>query len=115
MAISNAERAFLDARNVLSQERSKEKTSRILQSRGLSANQASELVEAVFADNKRTNRKTAITKMLLSAGSLVLFGGIYLFTGRLFYIILPIAAFGFLWGLISAFTASGWDIQTSEH
>jgi hypothetical protein len=115
VAMSPAERAFLDARNLLSQERSKAKAARILQSRGLSVSQATELVDEVFKDNIRTNRRSAIAKILMSAGSLVLFGAIFFFTGHLFFIILPLAGIGFLWGIIKAMTASGWEIDASSN
>ena len=114
MAMSDADRVYLNAHNILSQEKSKDKAARVLKSRGMPEGQARELIDQIFKDNQAANRKTAYGKIGLSAASLVLFGGIFVFTGRLFYIILPLAAIGFLWGLITALTADGFDIAVDS-
>jgi hypothetical protein len=44
-----------------------------------------------------------------SAALLVVFGGIFLATGQLFFIIIPFAAAGFLWGAIQLIFAVGYD------
>ncbi len=93
--LTNAERARLDVANLLAQERSKDKTARILSSRGLSSAQAVELVDSVFAENRSMNRKAALGKVLLSGLGLLVFGGIFVATGRIFFIILPLAGIGF--------------------
>lgn len=110
MAMSPAERAHLDARELLAQERSIDKAARRLAGRGMAEAQARSLVEQVFHENRAANRRTAIAKIGLSALALVVFGGVLLFTGYLFYILLPVAAIGLLWGLIQFATASGIEI-----
>jgi uncharacterized protein YoaH (UPF0181 family) len=112
MAMSDAERAYIDARSMLALEKNKERVARTLTSRGMKAGQASDLVDQVFRDNQSENRKGAMGKMLISGLILAAFGGIYLTTGRLFYIILPFAAFGFLWGIVSFLIASGYEITS---
>ena len=110
MAMSDAERAYLDARSMLALEKNKERVARTLTSRGLKAGQASDLVDRVYRDNQSENRKGAMGKMLISGLILVAFGGVYLATGRLFYIILPFAAIGLIWGTINFMIASGYEI-----
>jgi uncharacterized protein YoaH (UPF0181 family) len=114
MAMSNAERAYLDARSMLALEKNKDRVSRTLQSRGMKAGEAADLVDQVYRDNQATNRKSALGKILLSGLGLVVFGGVFLFTGRLFFIILPIVAIGFLWGIISFLTAPGYEIAVDN-
>ncbi|MBA3938652.1 MAG: hypothetical protein H0X38_14460 [Planctomycetes bacterium] len=111
MAMTDAQRVYLNAHNILSQEKSKDKAAQVLKSRGMSEAQARALIDEVFRDNQAANRKTAFVKIGLSALSLVVFGAIFVFTGRVFFIILPLAAIGFLWGLIKALTADGFDIE----
>ena len=111
MAMSDADRVYLNAHNILSQEKSKDKAARVLKSRGMPEPQARALIDEIFRDNQAANRKTAFVKIGLSALSLVVFGAIFVFTGRVFFIILPLAAIGFLWGLIKALTADGFDIE----
>jgi len=115
MVMPNAERAYLDARSMLALEKNKERVARTLTSRGMTAGQAGDLVDQVFSDNQSENRKGAIGKMLVSALILAAFGGVYLTTGRLFYIILPFAAFGFLWGIVNFLIASGYEIAADDN
>jgi hypothetical protein len=77
--------------------------------RGMRQDQARELVLKVRSVMKWEIRKHAFWKMLGSFALLVVFGGIFLATGRLFFIILPFAAAGFLWGLIQLVFAVGYD------
>ena len=114
MAMTIAERAYLDARTMLALEKNKERVSRILESRGMKAGLAAELVDQVFSDNQRQNRKGALGKLLLSGLIMLVFGGIFLATGRLYYIVLPFAAVGVLWGLISYASASGYEITVDS-
>lgn len=112
MPMSDAERAYIDARSMLALEKNKERVARTLTTRGMKAHQASDLVDQVYRDNQSENRKGAMGKLVLSGLILAAFGGIYVATGRLFYIILPIAAFGFLWGIVSFLIASGYEISS---
>lgn len=114
MAMSDAERAYIDARSMLATEKNKERVARTLTSRGMKAGQASDLVDQVFRDNQSENRKGALGKLVMSGLILAAFGGVYLTTGYLFYIILPIAAIGFLWGIISFLIASGYEITVDD-
>jgi formate/nitrite transporter FocA (FNT family) len=77
--------------------------------RGMSADQSKELVQTVHRAMKWNVRKQAFWKMLGSAVLLAIFGGVFLATGRLFFIILPFAAAGFLWGAIQFVFALGYD------
>lgn len=110
MPMSDAERAYIDARSMLALEKNKERVVSTLQTRGVKAHLASDLVDQVFRDNQTENRKGALGKMVISALILAAFGGVYVATGRLFYIILPFAAFGLLWGIVSFLIASGYEI-----
>jgi hypothetical protein len=77
--------------------------------RGLSAHQARDLVLQVRSAMKWSVRKQAFWKMLGSLVLLVIFGGIFFATGRLFFIIIPFAIAGFLWGAIQLVFAVGYD------
>jgi len=77
--------------------------------RGMQPAQARDLVLKVRSAMKWNVRKQAFWKMLGSAVLLVIFGGIFLATGRLFFIILPFAVAGFLWGAIQLIFAVGYD------
>jgi hypothetical protein len=112
--MTSAERSRLAVADLLAQERSKEKAARILTSRGLSAAQAMELVDSVFCEIRGQNRKTALGKVILSFLGIVVFGGIFLATGRLFFIILPLAGIGLLWGGIQWLTASGFEVAVDS-
>lgn len=77
--------------------------------KGLKPNQAKDLVLKVRGAMKWNVRKQAFWKMLGSLALLLVFGGIFAATGRLFYIILPFAVAGFLWGTIQLIFAVGYD------
>jgi hypothetical protein len=77
--------------------------------RGMHAAQARDLVLKVRTAMKWNVRKQAFWKMLGSAALLVVFGGIFLATDQLFFIIIPFAAAGFLWGAIQLIFAVGYD------
>ena len=66
--------------------------------KGMGPDQARDLVLKVRGIMKWEVRKQAFWKLLGSFLLLLVFGGIFVATGRLFYIILPFAAAGFLWG-----------------
>jgi hypothetical protein len=77
--------------------------------RGLSPPQARDLVLKVRSAMKWNVRKQAFWKMLGSLVLLVIFGAIFLGTGRVFFIIIPFAIAGFLWGAIQLVFAVGYD------
>jgi len=77
--------------------------------KGMRPDQARELVLKVRGIMKWEVRKQAFWKMLGSFLLLLVFGGIFLATGRLFYIILPFAAAAFLWGAFQLVFALGYD------
>jgi hypothetical protein len=77
--------------------------------KGMRPEQARDLVLQVRSLMKWEVRKQAFWKMLGSLVLLLIFGGIFLATGRLFFIILPFAAAGFLWGAIQLVFAVGYD------
>jgi len=79
--------------------------------RGMRPDQSRDLVLKVRSLMKWEIRKYAFWKMLGSLVLLLVFGGVFLATGTLFYIILPFAAFGFLWGLIQLVFAVGYDLD----
>jgi hypothetical protein len=110
MTLSTAKRAYLDTKRLLATEKNLESVARTLQTRGMKADDAQDLVEQVFRDNQAENRKRALFKMLGSGALLVIFVGIFLSSGTLFYIILPFAAISFLWGMVGYLTASGFVV-----
>jgi hypothetical protein len=77
--------------------------------RGMPPAQARDLVLKVRGIMKWEVRKQAFWKMLGSGVLLAIFGGIFLATGRLFFIIIPFALAGFLWGAIQFVFAVGFD------
>ena len=77
--------------------------------RGMQPAQARDLVLKVHGAMKWEVRKQAFWKMLGSGVLLAIFGGIFLATGRLFFIIIPFALAGFLWGAIQFVFAVGFD------
>lgn len=77
--------------------------------RGMQPAQARDLVLKVRSAMKWNVRKQAFWKMLGSAVLLVIFAGIFLATGRVFFIIIPFAVAGFLWGAIQFIFAVGFD------
>lgn len=95
----------------LREEHSVDKIVKSLKGRGLHEFQARELVLKVRSAMKWQVRKAAFWKLLGSGALLAIFGGIFVATGTLFYIILPFAAFGFLWGLIQFVFAVGYDVD----
>ena len=110
MTLSTAKRAYLDTKRLLATEKNIESVARTMQTRGMKADEAQDLVERVFRDNKAENRKRAMFKMLGSGALFVIFVGIFLASGTLFYIILPFAAISFLWGMVSYLAASGFVV-----
>ncbi len=114
MAMTDAERVYISTRELLGREKNKEKVVRILMSRGANAVSASEMVDTVFGDIQSHNRRASIGKIIMSGLGLLVFGGIFIFTGHLFFIILPLAGVGFLWGIITFLTASGYELVVED-
>ena len=77
--------------------------------RGMQPAQARDLILKVRGIMKWEVRKQAFWKMLGSLVLLLVFGGIFLATGHLFFIIIPFAVAGFLWGAIQLVFAVGFD------
>jgi hypothetical protein len=112
MVMSAEERAYLQARNLLAEHKNKEKAARELSFKGMGKERAIALVDQVFADNLRENRKYAVPKMVGSGLMFLVLLGVFLSTGRLYLIWLPVCAVGFLWGLANIVLTDGFEIPT---
>lgn len=113
MATSSHENNYYKVVGLLSQEKDRAKVKRMMTMNGLRPAIADELVDKVYADIKWHNRKKAFLKIGISVVLLIIFGAILIFSGRLFYIILALAGFGFLWGGASLIFASGYVLDAS--
>ena len=112
MVMTNEERAYLLARNTLAEYKNKDKAVKDLIGKGIKKEVAAKLVDDVFENNKTENRKYAIPKMVLSGIIFIILLAVFMTTGVLYFIWLPVCAFGFLWGLFNMFMANGYEIST---
>lgn len=114
MVMSEEGRAYYKALGLLGQERNVDRVKRILVADGMKPMAADDLVDSVHADIRSHNRKKAVMKFVISGLLLLVFGGIYVFTGRLFFIMLPLAGIGAIWGFIKFVTASGYELDSAD-
>jgi hypothetical protein len=93
----------------LQETKNPEKVKRFLVAKGLDEARADAAVDQVHGALKSAIRKKALLKMIGSGVVLGIFLAIYFSTGHLFFIIIPIAGFGFLWGLAQFIFAAGYE------
>lgn len=98
----------------LQKERDLHKAKLALMDIGVSAAAADELVERATADIKAHNRRKGVKKLFGGLLILAIFGAIYLFMKRLYFIILPCAGIAFLWGMLQMLAPSGYDYDLSD-
>lgn len=104
-----SDKVLQDAYRFLAEERNRDKAANRLRQKGLPAEEASLVINLVHASIKAGIRKQAFMKMIGGAIALVIFIGVLLATGYLFYIILAVAAFSFLYGLAQLIFATGYE------
>lgn len=108
------EKLYLTTANLLQRHGDMRKAADALVADGLAEHAAQEITGIVHRDIKAHNRKMAFNKMIGSGILLAIFGAIYLVSGVLFYIILPLAAIGFVWGLAGLFITSGCTMEAED-
>lgn len=114
MPITEMDRLVAEVRELLASTKDKNAVLKVLRHRGMPADQAEEIVRAVFKQNLWDNRKTslgmAVVSGLIAAGLIV----VWITTDRLFYIWLPISLLAMLWGIIKCLTATGYEIEEGD-
>ena len=106
---------MIEIRELLVTTKNKDQVVRVLKHRGMDEAEARSLVLAVYKQNLWDNRKTSLWAACGSGAVFVILLGVWLFTGQLFYIWLPLSGLSMIWFIIKCCTASGYQIEEDDH
>jgi hypothetical protein len=112
--MNDDEKMFFHVVERLRSLKNPDKVKEDLVAKGMHRVKADEVVDAVHKALKWEIRKGALVKMVGSGLVLGLFLLIFVFTGHLFFIIIPITAVGFLWGLGQFVFATGYEVPANN-
>jgi len=114
MSFTDEDRLVLQVRELLAAQRNKDVVVNYYVNQGMDPAEAREMVYSIFKENRWENRKTALGILIGGGIGTTVFVGIFLSTGRLFYIWLPICAVAFLGGLAKFIMASGYEVEAED-
>lgn len=114
MSFTDQDRLVIEVRELLFKQRNKDAVVNYYVNRGMAPEEAHELVYSIYKENLWENRKTALGVMIGGGIGTAIFVGIFLGTGRLFYIWLPICAVAFLGGIAKFLMASGYEMEVED-
>jgi hypothetical protein len=114
MSLTETDRLANEVRELLYKTRNKEQVTRVLQGRGMDPDEARQWVRAIHKDNLWTNRKTSLGAIIGAGLVVVILTAIWIFTGRLFVVWLPLSVIALLWGIVKFLTASGYEIEDDD-
>lgn len=117
MSYADETRLILEARNLLHKQRNKDAVVNYYVNRGMDPDEARAMVHSIFKENLTENRKSA-TGWLLGGGiGILVFGGIWVATGRLNFLTLvglPACGLGLIVGVGRFLVASGYEMYDFE-
>jgi hypothetical protein len=114
MAFTDEDRRIIEVRELLYKQRNKDAVVNYYVNRGMDPDEAREMVFSIYKENLWENRKMALGTMIGGGIGTTIFVGIYLSSGRLFYIWLPLCAIAFLVGVAKFIMASGYEMNVEE-
>ena len=114
MSFTDEDRTVLQVRELLATQRNKNVVVNYYINQGMAPDEAREMVYSIYKENRWENRKTALGIMIGGGIGTAIFVAIWLGTGRLFYIWLPLCAIGFLSGLAKFLMASGYEVSADD-
>jgi hypothetical protein len=112
MNFTDADRAVIEVREMLTKYRNKDAVTKTLHNRGMDAQEARDFVYSIHKANLSVNRKSSLATVVISGGIFAILVAIWVSTGRLFVVWLPISGIAMLWGLVKFFTASGYEVES---
>lgn len=111
---SNDDRMVLEVRELLRKQRNKDVLVNYYVNRGMTHEDARDLVISVYKGNLSINRKSSLGIMIGGGIGTAIFLAIWLGAGRLFVIWLPLCGIAFLTGLVKFLTASGYEVDDDD-
>ena len=114
MSFTDEDRRIIEARELLFKQQNKDAVVNYYVNRGMDPDEAREMVYSIYKENLWENRKLALGTMIGGGLGTGIFVSIYLSTGRLFYIWLPLCALALLVGVAKFLMASGYEMKTED-
>ncbi len=108
-ALLTYHKEYRNAKSYLRTLRNREKAVDKLSSSGVPLNEAYELVDYIITKNVASGIKNGVLYSMGAALIIAVFSGIFLITGRLYFIILPLAAIALFKGLRDLLTTNKFD------
>lgn len=114
MSSADETRFELEVRELLAKQRNKNTVVNFYVNRGMDPDEARDLVYSIYKENLSINRKSSLGWVIGGGLGTAVFVAIWLASGRLFYIWLPLCAIAFLIGLGRFIAASGYEVDEDD-
>jgi hypothetical protein len=114
MPDAQEDRSVLEVRALLAQQGTKDVVINYYINRGMDPDEASEMVVSIYKENLSINRKSSLGVLIGGGIGTAILSAIWIGTGRLFILWLPICAIAFLWGFVKFIMASGYEVDDDD-